>query len=210
MSPKIRERTRIRKFWEWFAENEADIFDFEKNQDQIFVQLATEMKRVHPCLTFEFGPKIEGRREFVISADGIKDAFASVISLWAAAPRLPRWHITKFRPPRPPGDISCSGLSVRADEAFFTIEIDNDKAGITLFFKDYDESMKDSYSAVAFLMLDHALGEFDVETRIGFVHVKPLETETPIAKKPIRELPAVFREFQFYMADAELSTVEDA
>jgi len=37
--------------------------------------LASEMHKVHPDLTFEFGPVEEERREFVITAGGIKGAF---------------------------------------------------------------------------------------------------------------------------------------
>src|SRR5882724_4779444 len=70
-------------FWQWFQRNEADLFDFERDQEAIFDRLAAEMHKVHPSLTFEFGSKENGRREFVISADGIKDAFPKVESLYA-------------------------------------------------------------------------------------------------------------------------------
>src|SRR4030095_14054404 len=85
-------------FWKWFENNEAALFDFEKDQEAVFDRLAAALHRVHPDLTFEFGPKHDNRREFVISADGIKDAFPKVISLHTAAPRLPRWTFIRFRP----------------------------------------------------------------------------------------------------------------
>jgi hypothetical protein len=55
---------------------------------------------VRPELTFEFGPIAE-KREFVISAAGIKDAFP-VVALARAAPPLARRHIIRFRPRRDP------------------------------------------------------------------------------------------------------------
>lgn len=59
-------------FWTWFQQNEDEIFNFEKNQEVVFDQLAARMQKVNPSLTFEFGPKEDSKREFVISADGVK------------------------------------------------------------------------------------------------------------------------------------------
>ena len=84
-------------FWQWFEENESMLFDFERDQERTFDQLRTALKKVHPDLTFEFGPKQDGKREFVISADGLKSAFPAVESLYAAAPTLGRWSFIKFR-----------------------------------------------------------------------------------------------------------------
>ncbi len=92
-------------FWKWFQTNEAMLFDFDRDQEAVFDRLAGEMHKVHQSLTFEFGPKENGRREFVISVDGIKDAFPSVEALYAAAPTLERWQFIKFRPRREPFDI---------------------------------------------------------------------------------------------------------
>src|SRR6187399_703219 len=90
-------KSKEEKFWKWFQANEARLFDFERDQDRVFAELGPAMKKVHSNLTFEFGPKKDGQREFVISADGIKDAFPAVIALADKAPELPRWNIIKFR-----------------------------------------------------------------------------------------------------------------
>ena len=55
--------TPERDFWAWFQRNEPVLFDFEKNQDKVFASLASALHKVHPSLTFEFGPKQNGRRE---------------------------------------------------------------------------------------------------------------------------------------------------
>jgi hypothetical protein len=74
-------------FWEWFLKHENGLMDFDADREQVFDSLQQQLNQVHPSLVFEFGPKAE-RREFVISADGIKDAFPAVSSLIAAAPKL--------------------------------------------------------------------------------------------------------------------------
>lgn len=73
--------TPEQSFWAWFQNNQDFLFDFEKDQERVFDRLATEMHKVNPSLTFEFGPKEDGRREFTISADGIRKAFPAVQAL---------------------------------------------------------------------------------------------------------------------------------
>jgi hypothetical protein len=101
-------------FWRWFQNHQDMLYDFERNQAQVFGELSTELHRVNSDLTFEFGPIENGRRELVISADGIRAAFPAVQALYAAAPSLPRWKLTKFRPRRKPMDVNDQGISVSA------------------------------------------------------------------------------------------------
>jgi|SRR5882724_788218 len=181
-------------FWRWFQRNEADLFDFERNQEATFDRLAAEMHKVHPSLTFEFGPKENGRREFVISADGIKEAFPKVESLYAAAPTMAHWKFIKFRPRREPFDIDYAGVSVKANTVSVLVEPDGQKAGLTVFIPGYSESDRETYAGIAFLLLDQALGEYDVETRVGFIDVKA-PTPGRAQARTLQELPKAFDDF---------------
>ena len=187
--------TPEQEFWKWFQKNETSLFAFEKNQAAVFDSLGTQMNKIHKSLTFEFGPVENGKREFVISADGIKDAFPAVDKLYASAPKLDRWTFIKFRPRRSPMDLEYGGVKVKAAETFCTIEPDRGKAGITVFIQGYQADQHKAYAGVAFLMLDQALGEYDVETKVGFVEVKPFSAHSDFEKKPIREAAKVFDDF---------------
>lgn len=58
-------------FWKWFAKHDDRLFSFEADQDAIFQELGKAINKIHPDLTFEFGPVSEaGKREFIISAGG--------------------------------------------------------------------------------------------------------------------------------------------
>jgi hypothetical protein len=160
-------------FWKWFQKNNDVLFDFEQDRDKVFDRLSTEMHKVDADLTFEFGPKKDGRREFVISADGIRSAFPKVETLFATAPKLPHWTFIKFRPRRPPSDINYEGVSVKSTAVLAHLELRGKKADVTLFIPGYTLRAKPAYTAIAFLLLDQALGEYDVETRVGEVTVKP-------------------------------------
>src|SRR5260370_5887295 len=69
--------TSQQEFWKWFSEHEGELFDFEADQERTFDRLASQLKKIDSNLTFEFGPKRDAKREFVISAGGIKRAFSA-------------------------------------------------------------------------------------------------------------------------------------
>ena len=182
-------------FWEWFRANEVRLFDFEQDQEKIFDELSRELKKINPDLVFEFGPKNE-KREFTVSADGIKEAFPAVIALVDKAPVLERWIIQKFRQRgKPDARIEINGEKLSADQYKFTIERDGEKVGITLYVDGYDPARRNLFSKVGFIFLDNCLGEYDVETKVGFVEIKPASDPSSLLKQPLSELPKTFDNF---------------
>jgi len=159
-------------FWKWFQSNEDMLFNFEKNREQTFDKLGAEMHKLNPSLTFEFGPIENGKREFVISADGIKEVFPQVEALYAAAPSLPRWKFVRFRPRRKPMDVDYEGVSVQAASVSVQLVRNGQVADVTVFIPNYSQANRKAFVAIAFLMLDGALGEYDVEMRVGQIEVQ--------------------------------------
>ena len=183
-------------FWKWFAANEARLFSFEKNQEAIFDELGKQMSRVNSDLTFEFGPVTDGKREFVISAGGIKKSFPAVEALYSKAPSLSRWAWVKFRPRRLPlNDLEYGGKKVRTDDVRYLLAKDGDKVGIVLFFDGYSENEKNIYGQIGYLFLDEALGEYAVETEVGFIEFQSHESKYFSNSSPLRDLPAHFDEY---------------
>jgi hypothetical protein len=182
-------------FWQWFQKNEGRLFSFEKNQEAIFDEIGVRMRRVNPELTFEFGPVHNGKREFVISAGGIKPAFPAVEALYKKAPALPRWVWIKFRPRRDHiNDINFGGKSIKADNVHYLLAEDGSKIGIVLFFDGYKEREKGTYGQIGYLFLDEALGEYAVETQVGFIQFEPRTSSYFKDAMPLRELPRHFDE----------------
>src|SRR5512146_1737654 len=157
----------IREFWKWFAEHEPQLFDHEAERDRVFDDLAHELTKVSPYLTFEFGPKGQ-RRELVISAGGIRSAFPAVRALVSAAPTFDRWQITAFRPRRPPLVIHLGDKRVDPKDVQCSLLFDGEKAGIYLFIPGYN-ALDSEWKQVGYLLLDDALGEYDVESRMGLI-----------------------------------------
>ena len=179
------------EFWKWFQAHEAMLFDLEKNREAVFDQLAAEMHKVNPDLTFEFGPRDQNCREFIISADGIKEAFPKVEALFAAAPSLPRWKFIKFRPRRKPFDISYAGITVKAKSVLVRLSRAGQKANVTVYLPDYKQNADDKYMTITFLLLDQALGEYDVEMYVGKIDIKSL-SDAPKDACSLSALPKAF------------------
>jgi hypothetical protein len=178
-------------FWSWFQRNSDTLYHFERNRERIFDQLAAEMHRINPDLTFEFGPILDdGSREFVISAGGVKTAFPAVEELFASAPKLAAWKWVKFRPRRSSvSDIKILGRRLNASDVHYKLYDDDDeKVGIVLFIPGYSTAEKSFYEQAGFLMLDEALGEYTMETRVGFIEFAGMDDEKAPGAAPIRDL----------------------
>jgi hypothetical protein len=183
-------------FWNWFCENEDELFDFERNQEATLDRLDDALHKVDPDLTFEFGPKKDARREFIISAGGLKRAFPSVVRLSDASPKLRRFSVIAFRPRRKTiNDIELSGLKIRSSQVFFGFIKDNDpsKVGVLLFIPGYVR--EDSrYGQVGYLFLDEALGEYEMETKVGHIEMLPHESNYFEGSRPIKQMAEQFDE----------------
>jgi hypothetical protein len=195
--PETTTMTSPRKFWDWFVQHEAELFNFdpdlEAERERIFDEVASQLRKVDPDLAFEFGPN-QPIREFVVSAGGIKRAFPTVASLVDVAPTLARWQVTAFRPRRTPCNVvELQGKRVDPRDVQFSL-LDNGKiAGIYLFIPGFQEGDVD-VKQIGYLLLDETLGEYDVESRLGLIKMLPPDTRTEGERYPLAELPARFDE----------------
>ncbi len=184
------------KFWSWFQDNDNKLFHFEQDQDAVFDELSEQLVKVNDNLTFEFGPILDnGKREFVISADGIRAAFPVVEKLHKSAPNLERWTIIKFRPRRIPiNDLKIAQKDIKADNVHYLLFKDEqpDKVGILLFFEDYLEEERNIWGQAGFLLLDEALGEYDVETKVGAVTYDSISSKYFEHAQPLKDLALDF------------------
>lgn len=184
--------TPEQQFWKWFAEKENELFDFEKNQEAVFDQIARQLQKIDPDLSFEIGPKNLDSREFIISASGLKRAFTAVQKLVAAGPNLQRWHVVAFRPRRSPISIvEFRGKCAQPDGVQFCLLRKDKSIGLRMFIPGYSDADPDM-KQIGYLLLDEALGEFDVETKIGLIQMLPFESSEAGERYPLRDLPKMF------------------
>ena len=161
-------------FWRWFEKNQAKLYVVDVRSATMFDELSAQLEKVDPALTFEFGPVMpDGKREFVVSAGGIKKAFPAVEDLVRVAPSLPRWQVIKFRPRRTRlHNIEYAEIQVKVEDVRYLLAKDGEKVGVLLLMKGYQKEQHSTYGNIAYLYLDEALGEYTVETQVGFVEIQ--------------------------------------
>jgi hypothetical protein len=169
-------QNKYNEFWKWFEQYSEKLFSHENN-NAILDELRNQLHKINKNLTFEFGPNIQEKRDFSISADGIRDAFPFVEKLFDTKPLLPKWNIQKFRQR---GDISLiitiNDVTLYPENIRYLLFPYENKIGLFLFIKDFDEK-KDIFINLAYIFLDNALGEYDVETKIGGINFRDYNTE---------------------------------
>jgi len=159
------------QFWAWFVGNESRVRTIASGHEPIAEELAAQLSKVHPDLTWEVGPPAK-ERELIISAGGIKEAFPAVKALVAAKPPLSGSRIIAFRPRRAPSfTVELGSRKFDPASMWFRADPDHGKVGITVFVPGYVEG-DDAAGQAVYLLLDNALGEYDVETRVGFIDIK--------------------------------------
>lgn len=183
----------VADFWIWFEKNSQDYYRLrEENLNSLFNKLSKQLFKLNEDLAFEFSADlIEGKREFIISADGILSAFPDVIDLVENAPQLEGFKIIAFRQKSAVDDISTieyEDISLGPDDVYFTYRKNGDTLDIVLYLRGYDSDFEEWENA-AFILLDTIIGEYDVATKIGSIDMLPYK-ESPNLKS-ILELPSL-------------------
>lgn len=193
---KIGRVTPESNFWKWFTANEEKLFSLESDKDAILDNLSAAIEKVNSDLTFEVCPIVDGKREFIISAGGIKSAFPAVEALYNSAPFLERWQWIKFRPRRHRlNDVDFCGKHIHVEDVYYILARDEPKVGVVLFFDGYNEKEKNVFGQIGYLMLDEAIGEYAVEMQVGFIEIHSRDSEYFPRASPLTKLPNHFDEY---------------
>lgn len=182
-------------FWDWFAKNSDAYYKFEQNQDHLFSQLKIQLNKIDDNLVFEFSQVLEnGKREFVISADGIKRIFPLVLDLVSNAPQLDKWNIIAFRQPRKDTNrIIYDKLIINYEDVFFRFGRDQDQLALELNIRGFYESAE--WTNATFILLDIVLGEYHTEMSLSRIEKKNLDEKEVNDLFPITALPKVIQDF---------------
>src|SRR5439155_26408945 len=105
-----------------------------------------------------------------------KDPFPAVLALGRVAPVLPHWIVIRFRPPRPDvTQVNIAGLQLDARVVEFLAEPDGDRTGLMISVPGYKPTPNKTYEQATYLLLDGMLGEYTVETSLGFIEIVAAE-----------------------------------
>ena len=90
--------TPEQKFWNWFSKNETKLYSSEDSYSPIVQKLSDKLSEYKSGVTYEISNEEKGKKGLVLSADGIRELFPDVITLYKSAPKLEKWEIIAFRP----------------------------------------------------------------------------------------------------------------
>ena len=184
---RLKEGEQEREFWEWFAANEARYRVFVPGgpeRDALFAELTRRLGRVRRGVRFAFDAPDEANpdepRELVLSADGNRDLFPAVRRLADAAPppdALPGWKVVAFRPRV--RDLAGVALLlgetvIGADDLWLALKPRGDRIDLDLYLRGLLEASEREIQKACLLLLDYALGEYDVGTKVGALDIHAL------------------------------------
>ena len=159
-------------FWAWFQENTAFLETYAEDTPTVIAAVGKRLDAVSRDLAFEMGQADDGVYEFIVSAEGIRAVFPKVIALTKAAPSIPGWRIIAFRP-RKPGALGhvvrYEGAELGGSALWYRNARQEDKLDLGLAIEGVDKEGAHDWLGPVFLLLDAALGEYDVSTRIGVI-----------------------------------------
>lgn len=192
---KMKSTESVTTFWHWFQDNIEQFNNLNETQEQILNELSDQLNRVDDNLVYEISMNKSGQRELIISADGIKESFPSVIELTNAAPEIPEWTITAFRPrvDITQYTLKFNNRNLAAKDFYFWLDSEDQHIDLILFIPELTEDNHNELINASYLLLDMAIGEYDVTQKIRYIDHKPLSSKTDkTGLLPLTELPHEF------------------
>jgi hypothetical protein len=172
-----------KKFWNWFKQHSKSYSFINQVDSEIKEKLLSdfskELRKYCDKLYFEIGGDSEECDELIITAEGNIDYFNQVEHIVNTAPKIDKWIISAFIPPR---DIhfklNYEGLVLNPEEMWFMPLENKDSPsaiGISIYLKNY-ELVKDHdfFESAMYKILDVLLGEKSAASDIEYINFDQL------------------------------------
>jgi hypothetical protein len=150
-----------------------------------FPQLALELR----------GQEGDAVVDLIVTAHGSIDAFPLVPPLVAAAPALAHYRVQGFRArsAEPEFPIGMDGFELSSREVLVALQEDSGQVALELCFaRAIAPAFEEHARHMAFIMLDHVLGEYDFAVKVGAVDFVRGPDAAEAGWVPLSALPSVF------------------
>lgn len=196
------------KFWNWFIKNQEKLLVDSGNENRTVDQLSIKLTEYKEGLTFEVSTEIEGKKEFIISADGLEELFPYVQKLITSSPDLQNWKFIAFRPRMQDYTnfkLDYAEMEFDPEKIWVKPIIDDGNFDLILYLPNFNEENKNILISGSYILLDMALGEYDVVTGIRYLDHQAL-SEDPKQEGllPLSELRKIF---DAYKVEQNVSTI---
>ncbi len=173
--------TKEQKFWNWFVKNEANISLDSSSQNKSIEQLSQKLTEYKEGLSFEVSKEIDGKREFIISADGVAELFPYVIKLANSAPELKKWSVLSFRPRMDKFKeikLTYGGREFDPNNIWIYPIRDGNFFDLIVYLPNYSEQDRNLLIAGCYILLDATLGEYDVVKGIRHIDFQKIPEDS--------------------------------
>ena len=182
------------EFWKWFSKNESQIYASD-GYSPIIKQLSEKLSEYKSGITYEISNEESNKKGLIISADGIREFFPDVIALYKAAPKLDKWEIIAFRPRMEKFanvKLEYKGKEFDPKKIWIHPIREDGNFDLIIYYPGLTEESKNLVISGVYILLDTALGEYDVVTGIRYLDFHKLpdnpESEGLLPFTKLREI----------------------
>ena len=185
---------QVGAFWRWFIDR-RDEFKTLRSPEEPFWDVALErLKRVDDRLWIELSDAADVPREFIVTAEGLVDAFPIAEALVSSAPVIEEWKFLALKPPLGFEFTSrYEGILFEPSRMWF-LPLDSHSRpqdlGIRVGIPGLELIDKRAAHNALLVILDTALGERSAATEIQHTEVSELPSDpAPLGYIELPELP---------------------
>ena len=185
-------RAAIATFWTWFGAHAKALHD-DPDLRATMQTISDQLDKIE-CDVFAEIAQQADTRTLVLTADGKKEHFPLIKDIYAARADAAGWKVVAFRQRTPPAEampIEIDGKTLDPKTMKFTAKKNGDKLDIVVFVPGF--TTIDDLGSGAFVVLDHTVGEYDLETKIGAIDWQSTK-KAPADARPLVELPKMVDE----------------
>jgi hypothetical protein len=187
----------IEEFWKWFEQHNEHLMDIDSLEEQQIDDLLHEfdsvLKSYCEGISFEIGDLTKNGRTLTFTADGNEEFFDDVVQLCDNMPILDFWEVIALKPPQGENvSIVYEKYKLKSKDLWFVpmeSEEQDDKIGIKVGIKDYNEDDEDQLVAV-YSLIEAMIGEYDCTMLLAYFELCSLPQEPDKEDFiPLTELP---------------------
>jgi hypothetical protein len=184
----------ITSFWHAFSEADAALRQLPLRER---VERSNELLERHLSgLALELSGKEEDAVvDLIVTAHGNIEKFPLLMQVTAAAPALPHYRLRAFRERTAGADFAMgmTGFELATSDVLLCCSQDQGQIALDIrFAREIDAEHEEHARNMAFIMMDHVLGEYDFAVKVGAVDFVDGSPDPQVPWTPLSAFTEVF------------------
>lgn len=159
-------------FWNWFKKNRFHIekfMDSDFSNYTVYDQLTNRLRSYNSILSPELTKTEKDEYVLIITPNGDGKGIEATKKLFDRHPKIENWIVKKFRQACDEVRLNLDGIEYSSSDIEIIPEFeDEDKVDLEIFVRNLNKDER-RYKNLAYLYLDHILGEFNSITKVRYI-----------------------------------------